>query len=84
MESQGGDKSLPGPSAYVSFLLANAAREVTQLLHNYLSLGQYEAARMAFLQLLDLDRDQATKVLTNLLQIPHEVYVPICAHSCCL
>lgn len=75
MNSQNGDPNLQSPGSYVSFLLANSAQELSQLIQNYLLLGQFEAARCSIAQLFEIDPNQATNLVYNVLQLQPAVYV---------
>jgi hypothetical protein len=75
MDEQRDIEASMSPGSYVQFLLANATQEVTQLIKNYLSLGQFEAARASILQLIDLDKEAACKLVYEILQTPHRMCV---------
>lgn len=63
------------PGSYVSFLLANSAQELSQLIENYVSMGQFEAARSCISQLIALDEEQALKLVYNILELQPSMYV---------
>lgn len=74
MTSQAASRDFQSPGNYVSFLLSNADHELAQLVENYLSLGQYEAARFALLQLLDLDATKAQDLVYRLISLSPSTY----------
>jgi hypothetical protein len=78
MDLSASNKGVSSPGSYVAFLLANSAQELSQLIENYLAIGQFEAARYAILQLLDLNKEEATKFVYKLLHLQLPTYVLLC------
>ena len=74
MTSHADARDFPSPGNYVSFLLANADQELSQLVENYISVGQYEAARFALLQLLDLNPTKAQDLVYRLINLSPSTY----------
>lgn len=77
MSSQHEARGVQSPGSYVSFLLANSAQELSQLVQNYLALGQFEAARCAITQLYEVDAEQASSLVYKLIHLQPSVYVSI-------